>query len=171
MGEAIAEFLNQYLPDELVIFLISMLPVIELRGGLLVSSFIFKMPWIKALVICVLGSCVPVPFILLFIKRIFAWLKKTKLFSKLVHKFEKKAIAKSKEAENKRIIGKMIFIFFFVAIPLPGTGAWTGSLIAAFMDIRIKYAVLAIVLGVISSGLIMVLLSYAFPSLLGFSFA
>lgn len=166
MGEAISTYLSDYgIPRELIIFLISMLPVVELRGGLPVAALL-HIPWIEAFVICVIGNMVPVPFIVIFIRKIFNYLKRLKPFKKIVDKFENRANTKSSGLKDKRLWGKLIGIFIFVAIPLPGTGAWTGSLISAFLGLRLRHAMPAIFAGVACSGGIMLLLSYLFPNLL-----
>ena len=100
------------------------------------------------------------PFILLFIDKIFAFLKKTRL-RKVVEHFEKKACAKSKSVEAHRKWG----LFIFVAVPLPGTGGWTGALVAAMMRMKVKEAFPPIILGVITAGIIMSVISYVIPAL------
>ena len=146
-------------PAELVIFIISMLPVLELRGGLIAASLL-RVNWCAAFPICVLGNMLPVPFVLLFIDKIFAFLKKAK-FHKIAEFFEQKAHKKSKALEKYKEWG----LFGFVAVPLPGTGAWTGALIAALLRLNIKRSSFIITLGVIAAGLIMSLLSYVLPGL------
>ncbi|MCI9272737.1 MAG: small multi-drug export protein [Clostridiales bacterium] len=151
----IINFLSENnIPRELIVFIISLFPILELRGGIL-AAMVLKLDWPVAFMICVVGNLLPIPFILLFIKRIFLWLKNTR-FVKLVHKLEEKAQKKSAQVSKFKMLG----LFLFVAIPLPGTGAWTGALIAAMMDMRIKQALPFIILGVLTAGLIMTLLSY-----------
>ncbi|MDR1665195.1 MAG: small multi-drug export protein [Clostridiales bacterium] len=129
-----------------VIF-ISMLPVIELRGAIPVAAGFGINPAV-AYIICVLGNMLPIPFILLFIKHIFALLKKVPLFGKLVDKLENNAFKKMEKVDKYSFWGLAIF----VAIPLPGTGAWTGALIAALLDMKIKKSLPAIFLGVVIAG-------------------
>lgn len=140
---------------EVIIFIISMIPILELRGGLLIAS-LMHIPMFKAVFICIIGNIIPIPFILLFIKKIFALLKKTKLFRPLVEKLENKAMGKSEQVQKYEFLGLLLF----VGIPLPGTGAWTGSLIAALLDVDIKKASFAIFLGLILATIIMCLFSY-----------
>ena len=143
-------------------FLISMVPFIELRGAIPVAAATGLSLWI-AFPVAVLGNILPVPFIILFIRRIFAWLRKT--FPKLggfVDRLEEKGRAKQKKVLDK---GIFLGLFLFVAIPLPGTGAWSGSLVAAMLDMRLKRAFPAVFLGVITAGVIMAILSYMVPGL------
>lgn len=146
------------LPEELVIFIISMIPILELRGGLVAASAL-KVPMYKAIGICFIGNLIPIPFILLLITPIFDWLKGTKLVKKHIEKLEEKAMSKSDTIQKYEFIGLVLF----VGIPLPGTGAWTGSLIAALLDIKFKKAFPAIVLGLLMATTIMCSLSYGLP--------
>ena len=146
------------LPDELVCFVVSMIPVVELRGGLIVAA-IKGIPLFRAVAVCIAGNLVPIPFILLLITPIFAWLKKTKFFRPIVEKLEKKSMGKSEKIQKYEFVGLMLF----VGIPLPGTGAWTGSLIASLLEIKIKKAFPAICLGLIMATIIMCFITYGIP--------
>jgi len=142
---------------EVVIFIISMIPILELRGGILAAGPAFlDIPTWRAIPICLIGNLIPIPFILWLIRPIFAWLRKTRVFLPLVEKLEKKAMSKSEQIEKYEFWGLVLF----VGIPLPGTGAWTGALIASLLDIDWKKAFLAIVCGVVMASVIMYLLSY-----------
>lgn len=147
--------LGQFVSREIVIFIISMIPILELRGGLLVASLL-NVSITTAIPICIVGNIIPIPFILLFIKQIFKWLKKIKLFRGMVERMETKAMGKSDTIKKYEFWGLMLF----VGIPLPGTGAWTGSLIAALLDIDFKKAVLAELCGIIIATVIMSIVSY-----------
>ena len=125
--------LSQYISPEGAVFIISMIPLLELRGGLLAASLL-KISAAKAIPLCIVGNIIPIPFILLFIRQIFKVLKKTKLFRGLVMKLEDRAMRKSDQVKKYEFWGLMLF----VGIPLPGTGAWTGSLIASLLEIDIK---------------------------------
>ena len=142
---------------EVVIFVISMIPILELRGGLLAAgpAFLDGEMW-RAIPICIVGNLIPVPFILLLITKIFSWLKGTKLFRPMVEKMERKAMSKKDQIEKYEFWG----LLFFVGIPLPGTGAWTGSLIAALLGIKFKKAFPAVILGVLLAAFLMTILSY-----------
>lgn len=147
--------LGQYVSREALVFIISMIPLIELRGGIL-ASVLLDVPMWKAIALCACGNLIPIPFILFFIKKIFAWMKKTRLFRGFVDKMEKKALKNKDKVQRYELWGLTIF----VGIPLPGTGAWTGSLVAALFDMNLKKAILAILLGICIATVIMTLLSY-----------
>ncbi len=147
--------LGQYVSKELVIFIISMIPILELRGGLIAASLL-KVPILKAVPLCIIGNIIPIPFILLFIRQIFKWLGKTKTFHGMVEWLERKAMSKSDSIKKWEFWG----LALFVGIPLPGTGAWTGSLIAALLEIDIKKAVVAELVGIAMATIIMSVFSY-----------
>lgn len=145
------------LSKELIIFIISMIPILELRGGLLAASpALLDVPILTAIPICVVGNLLPIPFILLLINRILEWMKKVKILSSIALWLEKKAMSKKHQIETFGFWGLVLF----VGIPLPGTGAWTGSLIASLLHMDIKKALLAIVIGVVMATVIMSILSY-----------
>ena len=132
-------------------FLISMVPVVELRGGL-PYGIALGLPYPLALTVAVVGNMVPVPFIIVYIRRVFAWLRKH--FVRLdwvISKLEQKAHVKGKMVQKYSAIG----LCLLVAIPLPGTGTWTGALVAAMLDMRLKKAVPNILLGVLIAAGIM----------------
>ena len=146
--------IGQHISPELSVMLVSMLPLIELRGGIIVARMLMMPMW-KAIFFYVLGNIIPIPFILFFIKRIFHWMAKHHMggiVSKLMEKAEK----------NRPKIAKYGFwgLTLFVGIPLPGTGAWTGSLVAAVFDMDLKEASISILLGIILATIIMTSLSY-----------
>ena len=133
-----------YIGRVLLTFLVSMVPVVELRGGIPFGTALGLDP-VSTAVAAILGNLVPVPFIILFIRHIFDWLRRYEKPRTLVEKFEKKAHLKSKNVIKYQTFG----LCLFVALPLPGTGAWTGALIAAILDMRLKRAMPSIILGVI----------------------
>ena len=136
--------------------LVSMLPIIELRGGL-PFGVALGLPYYLAFPFAVLGNLIPAPFIIVYIRRIFMLMRKymPKLNS-LVDKLEKKAHLKGRKMLKYQYLG----LWLFVAIPLPGTGAWTGCLAAAFLDMRLKKAMPAVILGVLTAGTIMLTLTH-----------
>ena len=136
-------------------FIISKIPLLELRGGLLAASLL-KISAAKAIPLCIVGNIIPIPFILLFIRQIFKVLKKTKLFRGLIIRLENRAMKKSDQVKKYEFWGLMLF----VGIPLPGTGAWTGSLIASLLEIDIKKSSMAILCGIIMATVIMYIVSY-----------
>ena len=147
--------LGQYVSEEVVIFIISMFPILELRGGLLAASLL-KVPIIKAIPLCIIGNLIPIPFILIFIKKIFSWMKRFKIFRGLIEKLENRAMSKSGKVTQYEFMGLVLF----VGIPIPGTGAWMGSLIAALLEMDTKKAVLAELLGIAIATVIMSILAY-----------
>ncbi|MBQ8894688.1 MAG: small multi-drug export protein [Clostridia bacterium] len=127
-----------------------MVPIIELRGAIPLAVA-HGLDYRIAIPIAMIGNLVPVPFIIFYIKKIFAWIrKKLPKLNGLVDKLERRARSKSETVQKSAFWG----LFIFVAIPLPGTGAWTGALIAAMLDMRLKRAFPAIALGVITAGVI-----------------
>ncbi len=155
------EFLeSNNIPTSVIPFIVSLFPVLELRGGM-VAARILEVDFIQAFLVCYLGNMLPIPFILLFIRKIFALMKKSKVLSKLVDKLEKRATNKQDTMLKYKEWGLLIF----VAIPLPGTGGWTGALIAALLDLRFKKCLPIIAIGVFIAGLIMSLITYGFFSL------
>ena len=147
--------LSQFISTEGAVFIISMIPILELRGGLLAASLL-KISAAKALPICIVGNIIPIPFILLFIRQIFKWMKKTKLFRGLIIKMENRAMGKSDQIKRYEFLGLLLF----VGIPLPGTGAWTGALIASLLEVDIKKSSIAILCGLFMASAIMYIVSY-----------
>ena len=150
-----ATTLGQYISAKAVVFIVSLMPILECRGGLIVASLL-GVDIVEAIPICIIGNFLPIPFILLFIKKIFKWMKKFGPTEKLVTKLENRAMNKSDALENGEFIGLMLF----VGIPLPGTGGWTGSLIAALLDVDFKKALVAEIIGILIATVIMSILSY-----------
>lgn len=140
----------------LTVFLISMIPLLELRGGLIAASCLLHLPAVPSLIVSIVGNMLPVPFILMFIMPLFDKLKKTKMMKKVVLWCEKKADKKKGKIEKLQYYG----LFLFVAIPLPSTGAWMGSLIASILHMDKKKSFLSILFGVITAGIIMLIISY-----------
>lgn len=137
-------------------FFVSMLPVIELRGAIPIGIS-EGLGFYQAFIIAIVGNLVPVPFIVLFIRTIFNWLRdKSIALNRLVERLEHKAHAKKEIVEKYEWWGLVLL----VAIPLPGTGAWTGALVAAILDMRLKRAFPAIAMGVLIAGIIVLFISY-----------
>ena len=142
--------------------LISMLPVVELRGGL-PAGVALGLPIPLSFAASLLGNMLPVPFVILFARPVFQWVRaRIPALGSFVTKLETRAYAKSKNVKKYEAWGLLIF----VAIPLPGTGAWTGALIASVLNMRLKRAVPVIFLGVIIAGSIMTVLTYGVSVLL-----
>ena len=144
----------------LLTLLVSMVPVVELRGGIPFGVAAGLPVW-AAYLAAVLGNLLPVPFIVVYIRRIFLFMRQhMPRLNSLVDRMEEKAHLKSASVMKYQYLGLAIF----VAIPLPGTGAWTGALVAAFLDMRLKKALPSIAGGVLSAGLIISILSYGVKS-------
>jgi len=153
LGEAFANYVY--------VLIISMLPIIELRGAIPVA-FALGMPLLPSFIVSIIGNILPIPFILLLIKPVCTWLKTTRLFAWLPRFLERKVAQKQDKITRYAKWG----LFLFVAIPLPGTGAWTGALIASFLDFKFKDALFAIIGGVLTAGLIMAVFSYGLLGLI-----
>ena len=140
---------------EVAIFIISLLPILELRGGL-IAARILGVEFIKAFIICYIANILPVPFILLFINYLFNKMSKWKPTKKIVDWLSNKTLKKKDQINKYGYFG----LFLFVGIPLPGTGAWTGALLAILLNLDKKKSFITIALGVLAAGIIMSLLSY-----------
>ena len=139
----------------IITFFMSMVPIIELRGALPSGVAMGLTPW-TAFAVSVIGNMVPVPFIILFIRKILDWMKRFDGFRRIAERLENKA----KKHEDKIAKYEALGLFILVALPLPGTGAWTGSLVAAIFDIRLRNAVPVIFAGVLTAGLIVLFITY-----------
>ena len=142
------------------IFLISMLPIIELRGAIPIGAAI-GLPWYLNMIVSIVGNMLPVPFILLFSVKAFEFMKKHNIMVNFIQKIENRAKKRSEGLATGEFIGLMLF----VAIPFPGTGAWTGALIAALLQFNRKRSFFYIGLGVVIASVIMTLASYGVISL------
>ena len=140
----------------LVMFIISLMPILELRGGLIAAS-LMDAPMLPSFIVCFIGNIIPIPFILWFITAIFDFMKrKSPKLAKIVEKMELKADKQKDKIERLKYLG----LGLFVGIPLPGTGAWTGCLIAALLGLDKKKSCLAAIIGVVMAGIIMLIFSY-----------
>ena len=139
----------------LIVFIISLMPILELRGGLLAASLLGLDP-IPAYIVCIIGNLIPIPLILWFLDYVFAFLKKHNILTKFVSFCERKGNEKKGQIEKYGFWGLVLF----VGIPLPGTGAWTGCLIATILRMDRKKAFLAAILGVLMASIIMMIISY-----------
>ena len=164
MKDAIVNFFLETVGREWCVFFCSLLPIIELRGAIPLGAGL-GLPWWQSYTISVIGNMLPVPFILLFIKAILGWMSRcrVKLFNRFAGWLYRKVDKNREKVERRAFWG----LFLFVAIPLPGTGAWTGSLIAAMVDQKFRKAVLSTFLGVLAAGVVMTLISYGVVTLAG----
>lgn len=138
----------------LYIFLISMVPLIELRGAIPVSQG-FQLPLLQSYIVCVIGNMLPVPVIYLFARKVLEWGKDKKYIGKFFTFCIEKGHKGGEKLKQKAGRGLFAALLLFVGIPLPGTGAWTGTLAASFLDMGFKKSVIAVLLGVLLAGVIM----------------
>ncbi len=151
------------LKNYLWVFFLSMVPVLELRAAIPIGATL-GLEWVANYLICVIGNMIPVPIILLFVRHVLEWMKKIPRLDKIALWVENKAQKNTPKVQKYASLGLLIF----VALPLPGTGAWTGALVAAMLDMRMKYAIPSIFCGVLIAGLIMSLASYGLVSFITF---
>jgi len=140
---------------QLLVFIISLMPILELRGGLIAAALLNLSPW-QSYVICIIGNILPVPFILLLINKILDWMRNSKKLNKVALWLDKKVEKNKTQIEKYGYLG----IVLFVGVPIPGTGAWTGSLIASVLEMDKKKTFLAVCLGIIIASIIMMILSF-----------
>lgn len=160
--ESILKELLDFLSIEFTVILTAALPVIEVRGAIPVGISLGLTP-IHSLFLSLIGSMIPVPFILFSIRPIFNYMRKTKIFKKLVYSLTNRSMAKSGNIQKYGVWGLLVF----VAIPLPGTGVWSGSLIAALLDMRFKWAFPAIFIGNVIAGILIMALSHGVANVFG----
>lgn len=140
---------------EILVFIISLMPILELRGGLIAASLL-QVPLATSYVISIIGNVIPVPFILLLINKVLKWMRNSKHFKGIAEWLDSKVEKHKGQIEKFGYLG----VVLFVGIPLPGTGAWTGSLIASVLEMDRKKTFLAVLLGVFIASIIMSVLSY-----------
>lgn len=161
MTDALVSFFTGQLAGRLgsglICFIISLFPVLELRGGLLAASPAFlDVPITTALPLCIIGNMLPIPFVLILIERLIGWMERFRPTKKFAIWLKGRAEKNQKQIETYGFWGLVVF----VGVPLPGTGAWTGSLIAALLHMPFKKSLLACFLGVLMASLIMCIISY-----------
>lgn len=165
MAETLVQFFVEHMggsiSNEVIVFIISLLPILELRGGI-IAGYALGMQLLPAFVISFIGNILPIPFILMLIEEIFKLLKKTPL-KDLVERLETKALSKSDQIQKYGYWGLLLF----VGVPLPGTGAWTGALIASLLKLDKRKSFPVIVLGVLVAGIIVATLSFGLLHAIG----
>lgn len=144
-----------------LVFILSMLPILELRGGM-VAAALLNVPYVRALILCIIGNIIPIPFLLLFMRRFLTWLKKFRHIGKFAIWLENKTLKKRKQLDKYGFWG----LILFVGIPLPGTGAWTGSLLASLLYLPVKKCAVAATIGVFLAAAIMSMITYLIPWLI-----
>jgi len=143
------------LGKEVIVFIISMLPILELRGGLIAATLL-GVDFLPGYIVSIIGNILPIPIVLLFLEKILDFLKKFKVTEKLVVKIENKILSKKEQIDKYGYLGLLLF----VGIPLPGTGAWTGSGLAVLLHLDRKKSFIYILLGVVLASIIMSIFSY-----------
>ncbi len=146
---------------ELIVFIISLFPILELRGGLIAAAILGVKP-LNAYIVSIIGNLLPIPFILLFLEKVLDWMEKSKVkfFNKTATWVRKKGEKDKVKIEKYGYIG----LILFVGIPLPGTGAWTGTLVATVLNLDKKKSFLCTIVGVLMASIIMMLISYGLIS-------
>ncbi|MDO5548754.1 MAG: small multi-drug export protein [Eubacteriales bacterium] len=159
--QALFDILSQHVSAELAVFLVSMIPLIELRGSVILGTAI-GMPWLRVLLISLIGNLIPIPFILVFGGKLFAWLRRQPLLRGFTKWYEEHLMSKSDTIRKYSFWGLLLF----VGIPLPGTGAWSGSFIAVLLGVPPKRAFPGILCGILLAGIIMTVGSQGVASLI-----
>ena len=162
MSDLIMHFFENIVGRELSVLLCSMIPIVELRGAIPVGWFAFNMPWWSTYLLAIVGNLLPVPFILLLIRKVLAWMEtcRVKLFNKVALWLRRKAEKNTDKIQKYGFWG----VCLFIAIPLPVTGAWTGSLVAATIKMPFWKALLSALLGVMIAGVVVTLICFGIKS-------
>lgn len=163
MISTIFNFLAAHISAYGAVFIVSMIPLIELRGSVIVGTA-FGLPWLNVLLLSIVGNLIPIPFILIFGKKLIAWLKTLPLLSRFTSWYERHLMDKSDTIQKFAFYG----LWLFVGIPLPGTGAWSGSAIASLLEVPPKKSFPAVICGVLTAGIIMTLASRGVAGLFQF---
>ena len=148
------------LKDYLLIFLVSMVPIIELRGAIPISQRL-QLPMLQSYIVCIIGNMLPVPIIYLFARKVLEWGADKPVIGGFFSWCLRKGESGGRKLQAKAGRGLFLALLLFVGIPLPGTGAWTGTLAASILDMDFKSTTIAVMLGVLLAGIIMMVLSFA----------
>ena len=143
-----------------IVFLISMVPIVELRGAIPIGVGAYNLPVLTTFIICIIGNMIPVPFIFLFARKVLEWGQEKPYIGPLFKWFIKKGHKGGQKLQSKAGRGLYYALFLFVGIPIPGTGAWTGTLAASILDLDFKKTVFSVLGGVLLAGIIMAVSSY-----------
>lgn len=146
---------SAYYGKEILIFIISMIPLLELRGGILAAALL-DMNGISSFIICLIGNIIVIPIALFLLELIFKLLRRLSFLDKIITKFENKCLSKREKLDKYGYLG----LFLFVGIPLPGTGAWTGCFLASLLKMDKKKSFIVAMAGVLMAGIIMQILSF-----------
>ena len=163
MIDTLFTVLTEHISAYGAVFIVSMVPLIELRGSVIVGTA-FGLPWLNVLLLSIVGNLLPIPFVLIFGKKLINWLKTLPFLSRLTHWYERRLMNKSDTIQKFAFYG----LWLFVGIPLPGTGAWSGSVIASLLDVPLKKSIPAVIAGVLTAGIIMTVASRGVAGLFQF---
>ena len=144
----------------IIVFLISMVPIVELRGAIPIGVGAYNLPVLTTFIICIIGNMIPVPFIFLFARKVLEWGQDKPYIGPLFKWFIKKGHKGGQKLQSKAGRGLYYALFLFVGIPIPGTGAWTGTLAASILDLDFKKTVFSVLGVVLLAGIIMAVSSY-----------
>jgi len=167
MVESITQLFTGVIPPWLTVLVISMLPFMGLHGGF-VAAVLLDVPWEQAIFFTIVGGILPVPFLLIFIRALLSFMGRNKYLCRISRFLEDKALRKSSELVRKYPGRVSLGLFLFVAVPLPGSGSWSSSLISALLGIPFRQSFPIISLGVVGACAVMLLLAYVFPYAMGF---
>ena len=142
-----------------IVFLISMVPIVELRGAIPIGVGAYNLPVLTTFIICIIGNMIPVPFIFLFARKVLEWGADKPVIGKFFTFCLEKGEKGGKKLQAKAGRGLFVALLLFVGIPIPGTGAWTGTLAASILDMDFKSTVAAAMCGVLLAGIIMMVVS------------
>lgn len=152
---AIFDVFSKYIGKKGALLIISMIPLIELRGSIPFGATV-GLNWLSVFLLSIVGNMLPIPFIILFGTKLLEWLKTTKLFGKFFRRYEERLLRKSDKVQKYSYWGLLIF----VGIPIPGTGAWSGALLSVLLEMKGRKSLLFIFFGVLLAGVIMTAISY-----------
>lgn len=167
MRDSLIHFLSSHgIPVDLVVLIISMIPIFELRGGI-PAGLLLEVTWWKAFLIAVLGNLIPIPFILLFLEPLSVWLRSR---SRFADRFFDWLFTRTQRKTESSVLKYGLFfgLMIFVAIPLPATGGWTGSIAAFLLGMKNGQAFLAIAMGVLIAGIVVSILTYGTATVMSF---
>ena len=168
MVDTFIDIFTRHIPPQLTVLVLSAMPMVGLHGGF-VAAALLDVPWQQTLVLTIVGNILPVPLLLLLVRKVLEVMHRIKYLDRLARHMEDKALRKAARLAEKYPVYISLGLFLFVLVPLPGSGAWTGSLIASLLKMPFRQAFTAISLGVVAACIIMVVLVYAFPAAIGYN--
>jgi len=164
MAHVVSNFLSRFFSPEFVVFLVSLLPVLEIRGGMIAAA-LFDIPWYFAIIIAAIGNMLPIYFVITSVENLLKRMRGVKFLSGAARWAENKAAKQGAELAREYPKRLYLGLMLFVAVPLPGTGAWTGALVASVLGLDPKKSVFFICLGILEAGVFMSVVAYLIPTL------